>query len=155
LKIAFDLDRTLIHCGFAFPTAKKLPKALMKFCGIEVLREGTSELMHYLQAQGEEIWIYTTSFRNTVYIRILFWLHGIHISGVINQAIHNRKINNRTDLPRCSKYPPLFGIDLLIDNQEGVKIESERYGFAMIWIKPEEQNWTDKIKAGYKKIKIS
>jgi len=153
LKIAFDLDGTLISCGYAFPLERKWPPSIKKFCGIESLREGTIELMHYFQGQGEAVWIYTTSYRNTTYIRLLFWLHGIFISGIINQAVHNRTLNKRTDCPRCSKYPPAFGIDLLIDDQEGVKIEAERYGFNMIWIKPEEANWTEKIKAGYQKIK--
>lgn len=109
--------------------------------------------MRYFQQQGEEIWIYTTSYRNTFYIRFLFWLHGIAVSGVINQAVHNQKIKNRTDWPRCSKYPPAFGIDLLIDDQEGVKIEAERHGFRMIWIKPEQHDWTEQVINEYQKIK--
>ena len=120
---------------------------------MEKLRKGTVELMRYFQQQGEEIWVYTTSYRNTFYIRSLFWLHGIVVSGVVNQAVHNQRIKNRTDWPRCSKYPPAFGIDLLIDDQEGVKIEAERHGFRMIWIKPEQQDWTEQVISEYKKIK--
>jgi len=125
----------------------------MKACGVEKLRKGTVGLMRYFQQQGEEIWVYTTSYRNTFYIRLLFWLHGIVVRGVVNQAVHNQKIKNRTDWPRCSKYPPAFGIDLLIDDQEGVKIEAERHGFRMIWIKPEQQDWTEQVINEYKKIK--
>ncbi len=125
----------------------------MRACGVEKLRKGTIELMRYFQQQGEEIWVYTTSYRNTFYIRFLFALHGIVVRGVVNQAVHNQKIKNRTDWPRCSKYPPAFGIDLLIDDQEGVKIEAERHGFSMIWIKPEHQDWTEQVINEYKKIK--
>ena len=151
MRIAFDLDGTLIECGYAFPTEKTY--ALMKACGMEKLRKGTIELMRYFQQQGEEIWVYTTSYRNTFYIRLLFGVHGIVVRGVVNQAVHNQKVKNRTDWPRCSKYPPAFGIDLLIDDQEGVKIEAERHGFRMILIKPDQQDWTEQVINEYKKIK--
>lgn len=153
MRIAFDLDGTLIEAGFAFPTIKKQPKFLLDLCGIESLREGTVELMHFFQAQGDEIWVYTTSFRHTLYIRVLFGLHGIYVKGVINQAVHNQRIKQRTEWPRCSKYPPAFGIDLLIDDQEGVKMEAERYGFRMIWVKPQEAKWVEQIKVEYQQMK--
>ncbi len=153
MRIAFDLDGTLIACGYAFPTEKTY--AVMKACGVEKLRKGTVELMRYFQQQGEEVWIYTTSYRNPFYIRLLFWLHGIVVSGVVNQAVHKQKIRNRTDWPRCSKYPPAFDIDLLIDDQACVKIEAERHGFRMIWIKPEQQDRTAQVINEYKKVKNS
>ncbi|QHT69355.1 hypothetical protein GXP67_23295 [Rhodocytophaga rosea] len=153
MRIAFDLDGTLIESAYALPLKSKWPQLVRKFCGIESLREGTLELMQYFQQQGEEVWIYTTSYRNTFYIRILFLLHGIVISGIINQTVHNRILRKNAVWPLCSKYPPAFGIDLLIDDQEGVKIESERYGFKMIWIKPEEKDWTQVIIDEYQKIK--
>jgi hypothetical protein len=153
MRIAFDLDGTLIECGYGFTTEKKWPQILRKFCGIESLRKGTIELMRYFQQQGDEVWIYTTSYRNALYIRTLFLLRGVFISGIINQSVHNRILRKSAIWPTCSKYPPAFGIDLLIDDQEGVKKESERYGFNMIWIKPEEQNWTKVIVTEYQKLK--
>jgi hypothetical protein len=144
----------LIQCGYAFPTVRKFPKLITKVFGIESLREGTCEIIKYFQGQGEEVWIYTTSFRNKTYIRLLFLLHGINIKGVINQTVYNQAIKKGIDFPRCSKYPPAFGIDLLIDDQEGVKIESERYRYTMIWVKPEEEDWVAKIKIEYLKIRL-
>lgn len=151
MRIAFDLDGTLIECGYTFPTERT--NSLIKACGVETLRKGTVDLIRHFQQQGEEVWIYTTSYRNIFYIRLLFWLHGIFVSGVINQAIHIQKTKNKTDWPRSSKYPPAFGIDLLIDDQEGVKIEAERYEFRMIWIKPEQDDWTERVIDEYQKIK--
>ncbi|CAA9301697.1 MAG: hypothetical protein AVDCRST_MAG56-5574 [uncultured Cytophagales bacterium] len=151
MKIAFDLDGTLITGGYTFPTQRTY--ALLKACGVEALRKGTIDLMRYFQQQGEEVWIYTTSYRSTFYIRLLFGLHGIFVNGVVNQAVHNQRVKDRTDWPRCSKYPPAFGIDLLVDDQEGVKMEAERYGFRMIWIKPEQDDWTEKVIHEYRKLK--
>jgi hypothetical protein len=147
MRIAFDLDNTLIPCGSEFPTVGVLPKPLMNLCGWEPLREGTVELMTYLKAQGNEIWIYTTSLRNASSVKWLFLLYGIRIDGVVNQQIHNRKV--RSENIYCSKYPPAFGIDVLIDDQEGVQVEAAKYNFDMIWIKPEDTNWVEKVKKVY------
>lgn len=136
MRIAFDLDGTLIPCGYDFPTNSKLPKSIANFCGLEPLREGTIELMQFFQQQGDEVWIYTTSYRNTAYLRFLFLLYGIKLKGVVNQAVHDRQLRRLPKAPRCSKYPPAFGIDLLIDDQEGVLLESKRHKFKMVWVKP-------------------
>jgi hypothetical protein len=147
MRIAFDLDNTLIPCGSDFPTVWRLPKPLMNLCGCEPLRVGTVELMQYLKSQGNEIWIYTTSLRNTSSIKWLFLLYGIRIDGVVNQQIHNKKLKGENIY--CSKYPPAFGIDVLIDDQEGIQVEADKYNFDMIWIKPEDTNWVEKVKRVY------
>jgi hypothetical protein len=47
----------------------------------------------------------------------------------------------------CTKHPPSFGIDLLIDDSEGVRIEGERHGFRMLMVAPEDAQWTAKVRA--------
>jgi hypothetical protein len=142
MRIAFDLDGTLIPTGFAFATVNRLPKAITACCGTEPLRAGAAGLMRFMQAQGDEVWVYTTSYRSTAYIRLLFLLHGVMLKGIVNQAVHDRWVKRQPGAPRCSKYPPAFGIDLLIDDQEGVLLEAQRHGFKMIWVKPDEPDWT-------------
>ncbi len=109
--------------------------------------------MQFFQQQGEEVWIYTTSYRSVVYIRFLFLLHGIQLKGVVNQAIHDRHLKKLSRAPRCSKYPPAFGIDLLIDDQEGVLLEARRHDFKVVWVKPQYKDWTEQVKAEYWKLK--
>ena len=46
------------------------------------------------------------------------WLHGIRLDGIVNQARHDREVPARS-----TKHPPHFGIDLLIDDSEGVRLE--------------------------------
>ncbi len=76
------------------------------------------------------------------YIRWLFWLHGIWLAGVVNQARHAREVRVRS-----TKYPPQFGIDLLIDDSEGVRIEGERHGFEVLVINPTDADWVAKVQA--------
>lgn len=142
MRIAFDLDNTLIRSEFDFELETPKYTWLAYLLGIERLRKGTGELIKFCQKQGWEVWIYTTSYRSAWQIRKMFWLYGISLSGIINQTKHNQRIKMR-----CTKYPPEFGIHLLIDDSEGVKLESEKYSFNMLCINPKDETWTEIVKA--------
>ncbi|MGI4867662.1 MAG: hypothetical protein ACRYFZ_27335 [Janthinobacterium lividum] len=45
------------------------------------------------------------------------------------------------------KYPPQFGIDLLVDSSEGMRLEAEHYGFKMLVVSPTDSEWAAKVKA--------
>ncbi len=141
MKVAFDLDDTLIQSEYSFPTEKPKKYFFARFLSFEELREGTFEIFDFCKQQKWETWIYTTSFRNTFYIRKIFWLYNISLNGVINQEIHNKKVKIRS-----SKHPPSFDIDVIIDNSEGVKIEGERYNFNAIWVQPNNGKWVEDLK---------
>ncbi len=44
-----------------------------------------------------------------------------------------------------SKYPPAFGIDLHIDDSEGVGLEGERHGFTVVVVSPEDPDWVTRV----------
>jgi len=140
MRIAFDLDNTLIRCGYEFPLEQPRRLIWARLLGSESLRQEIIELANYCAEHGWEVWVYTTSFRKPWYIRKLFWLHGIRLHGVINQARHQREAK-----ARCTKHPPSFGIDLLIDDAEGVRIEAERYGFNVLVIQPNDAAWVQNV----------
>ena len=142
MRIAFDLDNTLIRGAHSFALEIPKYKFLAKLLGTEALRAGTCELCEYCRAQGWEVWVYTTSYRSAGYIRRLFWLHGIRLAGVVNQARHEREVTVRS-----TKYPPQFGIDLLLDDAAGVQLEGERYGFEVLIISPTDAGWVAKAQA--------
>lgn len=148
MRLAFDLDNTLIRCGHAFPLEMPQRRILARLLGSEPLREGTQELVKHCRQRGWEVWVYTTSYRSVWRIQRLFWLHGIRLYGVVNQQQHDREAR-----ARCTKHPPSFGIDLLIDASEGVRIEDERHGFRVLVVAPEDANWTEKVRAALKKKK--
>lgn len=142
MRIAFDLDNTLIRGEHDFALETPMRKLWARLLSKESLRAGIIELATYCQQQGWEVWVYTTSYRSPWYIRRLFWLYGIRLAGVVNQARHNQEVTVRS-----TKYPPQFGIDLLLDDSEGVRLEGERYGFAVLVISPTDTEWVGKMKA--------
>jgi len=141
MRLAFDLDNTLIRCGYGFPLEVPRRNWWARLLGNEGLRQGITELAADCQRRGWEVWVYTISHRSAWHIRRLFWLHGIRLDGIVNQQRHGREVR-----ARCTKHPPSFGIDLLIDDAEGVRLEGERYGFRVLVVRPEDGKWVEKVK---------
>jgi hypothetical protein len=147
MKIAFDLDNTLIKNKFIFPVEKPQKVFLATLIHHEYLRAGTQEIFNFCKQQKWETWIYTTSFRSSTLIKRNFWLYNIAIDGVINQQIHKEKVTIN-----CSKHPPTFGIDVIVDDSDGVKMEGEKYNFNTVIIQPENENWVEVLKKSFMEI---
>jgi hypothetical protein len=142
--IAFDLDDTLIPSVERFPTENLgfLRRGFAK----ERLRAGTPWIIRTLEKRGWDVWVYTTSFRSPLEIHLLFGVYGVRLRGVINQVRHERIVSRSGQPYRvCSKYPPAFGIDLLVDESAGVAIEGRRFGFPVVRILPDDPRWTFRL----------
>ncbi|MBL0263143.1 MAG: HAD family hydrolase [Leptospiraceae bacterium] len=148
LRVAFDLDDTLILPNSEFTEEISQYKLLTKIFKAENLRLGTKEIFHFFEKENCERWIYTTSYRSVKYIKWLFLVHGIKLHGIVNQEIHNKNVSLT-----ISKYPPAFNIDILIDDSKGVLMEGNQNNFQVIQIDPNDLNWVEKIKRDYLRIK--
>jgi hypothetical protein len=139
--ISFDLDDTLITGTKTFDTEHQ--NLIQKLTGIERIRKGTIELFKELRSRDHKIYIYTTSFRPTLKVKLTFLSYGIPVDRVINQKCHDRELKeNKT---RSSKFPPAFGIDIHIDDSPGLKMEGEKFGFKTIIIEEKGLTWADKV----------
>jgi hypothetical protein len=145
MRIAFDLDDTLIPVTSAsFPV--EAPSGLLwRWLAGEHFRIGAGALLRALRRHGCDIWVYTTSFRDPFYVRSLFWSYGVWASGIINQDVHDRWARRQRPPFYGSKFPPAWGIDLLIDNSEGVVIEGRQYHFRVLHVRPDDATWTQKV----------
>ena len=146
MRISFDLDDTLIIPGDATPVEDVKYSFITAMRIKEKLRKGTIEIFTALRDAGHEIWIYTTSYRPKSYIKKLFKLHGLKLDGIVNQADHDRQIPKSGLNEKPSKYPPMFGIDLHIDDSRGVGIEAKTFVFNVIVVEPDDKVWIEKIK---------
>jgi hypothetical protein len=143
LIISFDLDDTLIPGAKRFATERR--NALHKIFGLEALRIGTIDLIKLLQSKGHKIYVYTTSFRSTTKIWWTFFLYGIKLDGIINQRIHEKTLKEKTR--NHSKYPPIFSIDIHVDDSKGVAIEGQRHNFKTIIVAEADVAWADYVLA--------
>ena len=139
MRISFDVDDTLV-CGPSVPVDQVIPR-WRRWRYREGLRHGTQALMMALVKRGCQIWVYTTSYRSASYLRGWFKSFGVALCGVVNQSSHDHVVGRQGP----SKYPPAFGIDLHVDDSEGVRLEGERHGFAVVVVSPEDPDWTSRV----------
>lgn len=141
MRISFDLDDLLIPGTKRFPTEKQ--GLLNKIVGTEPIRSGVVSLFRTLHADGHQICIYTSSLRHPDKIRLNFFMHGLRLDDVYNKTKHDKALGNHR--LSCSKYPPMFNIDLHVDDSEGVKKEAERYHFNVLVIDEKDTDWTTTV----------
>lgn len=139
MRISFDVDDTLV-CVPALLTENVVPWWGQPFFN-EKLRLGTRGLMKELTRRNHRLWIYTTSLRSPSYLRTWFWSMGIPLEGVVNQDRHFKVVGMRGP----SKLPSAFGIDLHIDDSEGVGMEGRQHGFEVLVISPDDPEWVKRV----------
>lgn len=152
LRISFDLDDTLTsHCRKVPMESGWFPDFVHRWLG-EPLRDGTTRLIRELRRRGCSIWIYTSSGRSPFHIRRWLLLHGIRVDGIVNSSLHYLA-SRKHRLPLTpSKFPPAFGIDLHVDDSEGVRMEGEKLGFRVLVIDPYDTHWVEKVLAAVTRL---
>jgi hypothetical protein len=106
MKIAFDLDGTLIPIPGSAMQVKRVG-LLSRAVSSKRLRTGAPALLRNLRRRGHEIWIYTTSMRSPLKLRLWFLTFGVPLHGIVNHAIHYERLGKQA--VACSKYPPPLG----------------------------------------------
>ena len=144
MRISFDLDEVLFVSPKTHTTEPPLPFPLRNLYR-ERLRLGTPELINTLQAQGYEVWIYTSSFRSEHYIRNLFRCYGVRLDGVVNGFRHLREVqgNRKEILPQ--KLPNRYHISLHIDDEPVICSCAGHYGFRAYQLNEQDDDWKEKI----------
>ena len=128
MRVSFDLDEVL----FVNPATHKTepePRFPLNLLYKERLRAGTPELIHQLQREGFEVWVYTSSFRTERYIRGLFRSYGIRFDGIVNGQRHQKEVQGRHSETMPTKLPNRYQISLHIDDEEIVCTYGRTYGF--------------------------
>lgn len=161
ITVSFDLDDTLTSHSDRVPMERGfLPRFVYRWLG-EPLRQGTTALMRELRRRGCSVWIYTSSGRSPFHIRRWLLLHGIFVDGVVNSERHRQSQSPQSldamPVPETpermpSKFPPAFGIDLHVDDSEGVRMEGAQHGFRVVVVNPEDERWGDKVLEAVKRL---
>ena len=94
------------------------------------------------------MWVYTTSYRSPIKTKLMFRAYGAKIDRVVNQHEHERMIVTLGEnYRRCTKFPPAFGIDLLVDECGGVLLEAQEFGFEVVRVLPDDDDWDKKVRS--------
>ena len=144
MRISFDLDDVLFVSPDRYETEPPLRFPYNRIF-TERLRKGTPALIHELQKQGFEVWVYTSSFRTELYIRTLFRAYGIRFDRIVNGYRHQEEVqgNRKQVLPQ--KMPNFYHISLHIDDEKSVERNGKTYGFRTLRVFEPDEHWTEKI----------
>lgn len=144
MRVSFDLDEVLFVSPATHLTEPQLPFPFNKLYK-ERLRLGTVELIHRLQNEGFEVWVYTTSFRTESYIKRLFAFYHVRFDGIVNAQRHQKEVqrNHKEILPQ--KMPTRYRISLHIDDETIVCTYGKYYGFNVYQLNAQDDEWADKI----------
>lgn len=144
-RVSFDVDETLAcHCAKVPVEEGFLPRLMHRWLG-EPLRRGAGSLIRELRRRGCSVWIYTTSGRTPFYIRRWLLMYGIHVDGIVNSERHRHGLARHGLSRSPSKYPPAFGIDLHVDDSEGVQMEGDVHGFRVVVVRPDDERWAQRV----------
>ena len=152
MRISFDLDEVLFVDPGRFETEPPPPFPMNRIF-TERLRKGTVRLIHELQEQGFEVWVYTSSFRSEMYIRSLFRPYGIRFDQIINTPRHLAEVQRNKATPLPQKMPGFYRISLHIDDEEVIHENGRRYGFRTFKVCEPDDQWVEKVLAEANRIR--
>jgi len=152
MRVSFDLDEVL----FVDPVTHRVePPLAFPFGRLyqERLRLGTPTLIHALQSEGFEVWVYTSSFRSERYIKGLFRRYGVRFDGIINGQRHENEVQRGHARKMPTKLPNRYRIALHVDDEDIVCSYGRTYGFEVFHLDAQDDDWCDKILARVRQIK--
>ncbi|MCR4903974.1 MAG: HAD family hydrolase [Butyrivibrio sp.] len=144
MRVSFDLDEVL----FVSPMTHKIEEPFkfpLNKIFIENLRYGTKMLIPKLQELGFEVWVYTTSYRSTKYIKSYFKHYGIKFDGIVNGQRHEDEVQKGHNYPMPTKLPSFYHISLHIDDEAVVATYGKTYGFDVFQLDAQDDDWAQKI----------
>jgi hypothetical protein len=144
MRVSFDLDDVLFVSPDRFETEPP-PHAPFDLIFKERLRKGTVDLIHTLQNEGFEVWVYTSSFRSERYLRALFSRYRIHFDEIVNAQRHLREVQRDRPQILPQKMPGFYRISLHVDDEDVIHENGRRYGFRTIRVREPDEHWAEKV----------
>ena len=144
MRISFDLDEVLFVSPATHKTEAPLPFPLNRIY-TERLRLGTPDLIRKLQSNGDQVWVYTSSFRSEKYIRGLFRCYGVKLDGIVNGQRHLREVQRDHSETLPQKLPNHYRISLHIDDEEIICVNGRQYGYEVYRLEAQDDDWKEKI----------
>lgn len=152
MRISFDLDDVLFVSPSRYETEPPLRFPYNRLF-TDRLRKGTPALIHKLQQEGFEVWVYTSSYRTETYIRSLFRAYGIHFDQIVNAYRHEKEVQRGHKQILPQKMPGFYHISLHIDDEKTIEKSGRMYGFRTFRIFEPDEQWADKVLAEARRVR--
>lgn len=152
MRISFDLDEVLFVDPHTFETEDP-PRFPLNRIYRERLRKGTVELIHTLQEEGFEVWVYTSSFRPKQYISSLFRNYGIRFDEIINGPRHLKEVQKGHARLLPQKMPGYYRIALHVDDEDVIHQYGRQLGFRTYKVCDPDPDWVPKLLSEARRVR--
>lgn len=123
-RAALDLDEVVFAGDDALPAEKSLPFPF-RLMFPQRLRLGIPRLFRSLNVNGYDIWVYSRSYHSLDYVKALFGLYHVYVTGIVTGADRKRakRLEGRVSIEKMisSHYDVTLSIDrdalLLVNHQ--------------------------------------
>lgn len=142
-RVAFDLDEVLLATteNSCETVTEKIQSKQIK----ERLKKGVPDVIKALQNRGYDVWVYTAGYFTEDYIRAIFKLYKLEVSGIIN-GVNPEKKNNSDEVKRTrERMAKKYKTVLNIDNESVVRINSENKDYNQYSITKNEAEWSREV----------
>ena len=106
------------------------------------IRLGVPALIHNLQQEGFDVWIYTFGYASSDYIERLLSKYQIHADGIINGARHKNKEDQKLAGEIKSEMERKYSITLHIDLESALLTKRGETAFHQRKIKEKDERWS-------------
>lgn len=152
MRISFELEEVLLVDPAVQEAEDSLPFPLNRLFP-ERLRRGTPALFSALQQAGDEVWIYTATYRTETWIRAFLRHYGVWPDQVVSGYRHDEEVQPKTPKRILRKEPGHYAIRLHVDTEGAEVLASAEDGVRVLTVSPTEKNWTERILAEAKTIR--
>ena len=113
-RVTLDLDEVVFCQQADEPAEQPLPFFLRKIYK-QRLRRGIPALLHYLNEQKYDVWVYSAGYYSADYIQRLFRKYGVHVTGAVTgtgrKKAQNAELKRELEALITAKYPETVHID--------------------------------------------
>lgn len=141
-RVTLDLDEVVFWNENNGQPEKDLPFPLNKLYK-DKLRLGIPALFNSLNKSGYDIWIYSSKFYSTDYIRDLFKRYHVHVTGIVTGTSKRKQFKDEKNAMQ-DLYAKKYLMTLHVDNDSVVMIDNKAKDFKEFNITG-EANWSKAV----------
>ncbi len=138
-RAILDLDEVVLRSDRNEPAEKRVPFPFsLRYS--QRLRLGIPGLFSYLDAHGYDIWVFSDKYYSQEFIRTLFRLKHVHVTGIVNMPMQGRE-KSRLEKEMKSHYHTTVSID----RETVLRVNHRTKSFKEYHLDGPGDNWSAKV----------
>lgn len=143
-RAALDLDEVVFSAGGDEPTEKGVPFPF-SLAYAQRLRLGIPALFHYLNVHDYDIWVYSDRYYSLEYVRTLFRLYHVRVTGIVTGAGRKRPGGARQREKLEGMVANHYAVTLSIDREALLRVDRQTKSYEEYSLGGAASDWSSKV----------